>query len=78
MTVQVSHINKANIKTSHNQVLFTNKNLDINNLKKDFTKDEGIFIKDILKKKNNKKGIFLFNVSSKKNTYSNTCKRRLG
>ena len=33
MTVQVSHINKANIKTSHNQVLFTNKNLDINNLK---------------------------------------------
>ena len=78
MTVQVSHINKANIKASHNQVLFTNKNLDINNLKKDFTKDEGIFIKDILKKKNNKKGIFLFNVSSKKNTYSNTCKRRLG
>ena len=66
MTVQISHINKANIKTSYNQVLFTNKNLDINNLKKDFTKDEGLFIKDILKKKNNKKGIFLFNVSSKK------------
>ena len=65
MTVQISHINKANIKTSYNQVLFTNKNLDINNLKKDFTKDEGLFIKDILKK-NNKKGIFLFNVSSKK------------
>ena len=50
MTVQVSHINKANIKTSYNQVLFTNKNLDVNNIKKDFTKDEGIFIKDILKK----------------------------
>ncbi len=66
MTVQISHINKANIKTSYNQVLFTNKNLDINNLKKDFTKDEGLFIKDILKKTNNKKGIFLFNVSSKK------------
>ncbi len=66
MTVQVSHINKANIKTSYNQVLFTNKNLDTNNLKTGFTKDEGIFIKDILKKKNNKKDIFLFNVSSKK------------
>ena len=66
MTVQVSHINKANIKSSYNQVIFINKNLDINNLKKDFTRDERIFIKDILKKKNNKKGIFLFNVSSKK------------
>ena len=61
MTVQISHINKTNIKTSYNQVLFTNKNLDINNLKKDFTKDEGLFIKDILKKKNKKKGIFFFN-----------------
>ena len=66
MTVQVSHINKANIKSSYNQVIFINKNLDINNLKKDFTRDERIFIKDILKKKNNKKDIFLFNVSSKK------------
>ncbi len=78
MTVQVSHINKANIKSSYNQVIFINKNLDINNLKKDFTRDERIFIKDILKKKSNKKGIFLFNVSSKKKTYSNICKRRLG
>ncbi len=66
MTVQVSHINKANIKSSYNQVIFINKNLDINNLKKNFTRDERIFIKDILKKKNNKKDIFLFNVSSKK------------
>jgi leucyl aminopeptidase len=66
MTVQVSHINKANIKTSYNQVIFTNKNLDVNNLKKDFTGDEGIFIKDILKKRKNKKDIFLFNLSSTK------------
>ena len=54
MTVQVSHINKADIKRSYNQVIFTNNNSDIKNLKKDFTRDEGIFIKDILRKKNNK------------------------
>ena len=56
MTVQVSHINKANIKGSYNnQVIFTNKNLDIVNLKKDFTEMREYLSKIFLKKRTTRK-----------------------
>ena len=50
MTVQVLYTNNLNVKSSTNYVLFSNKNFEVNNLNRFFSREQISFIKEIVKK----------------------------
>ena len=75
MSVQINYSSKINKNLSNNSVLFVDEKFSIKNIQKLISKDELIYITDLLKTSDLKKNIIIFEISSKKNN-SNFYKKR--
>ena len=66
MSVQINYSSKINKNLSNNSVLFVDEKFSIKNIQKLISKDELIYITDLLKTSDLKKNIIIFEISSKK------------
>jgi len=69
MTVQIYYNNKDFKKTNSNLVLFAGNKFNIEDLKKTISKEEFLYISDLLKTSDLKKDILSFKVNSKKTIF---------
>ena len=65
MSVQINYSSKINKNLSNNSVLFVDEKFSIKNIQKLISKDELIYITDLLKT-SDQKNIIIFEISSKK------------
>ena len=66
MTVQVLYKYSNSQKSLLNLVLFTDENFNINGFKKHISKEEFIYVSDLLKTSDLKKNLLFFEINSKK------------
>ena len=66
MTIQINYKNNGSIKAASNLILFVDEKYNIGPLKKYISKNEFLYISDLLKDNNLKKDLLFFNVNSKK------------
>ena len=77
MSLKITYSSKPIGKLSANTVLFVNEKLNVTNLKQYVSKDEFLYIQDLLKNVDIKKNIFVFKVSSKKMIVLVSVKKKL-
>ena len=71
MAINISFINKINIKVSSNTVIFVDEKFSAPHIKKFVSKDDFFYINDLLKTKDPKKKILFYEINSKKKNFFN-------
>ena len=66
MTIQINHKNNISKETTSNLVLFTDEKFSISNITSKISKQEFLYLKDLLKTCDLKKNSLVFDISSKK------------
>ena len=69
MTVKIKYLSLSSSSLKSNLILFTNSKLNISGLKKDLSKEEFLYIDELLKSADLKKKIFVFDINSKKKLF---------
>ena len=69
MAINISFINKINIKASSNTVIFVDEKFSAPHIKKFVSKDDFFYINDLLKTKDPKKKILFYEINSKKKIF---------
>ena len=77
MAINISFINKINIKASSNTVIFVDEKFSAPHIKKFVSKDDFFYINDLLKTKDPKKKILFYEINSKKKIFLITIKKNL-
>ena len=77
MTVQVLYKYSNSQKSLLNLVLFTDENFNINGFKKHISKEEFIYVSDLLKTSDLKKNLLFFEINSKKTIFLVSIKKNL-
>ena len=76
MSVVINYKNKSLKNKIGNLIFFVDEKYNISALNKYFTKNENIFINDVLKSQNLSKKIISFDLSSKKKNFFNIYKSK--
>ncbi len=70
MHIKINYTNKKINKNSSNLILFCDEKFNVEPVKKDLSKEEFKYIKDLLKIFDQKKNLITFEINSKKKNYT--------